>query len=113
MAQRFLPAILALILLVAACGGSSDSGSSVETSEPTQATTPEAPLQLRLIATFTCNQTRGATAAVAAPLISEALSKAASAGFTGPELREAMRTACSDAMVTLEGDAEFSNLFEQ
>lgn len=111
MVQRFLPLTLAVVLLVAACGGSSDSGSGTESSEPTQTAPAAVPLELRMTAQFTCSQIKGTTAAAATPLITEALTKAATAGFAGPELREALRAACSADMVTLEADAEFNNLF--
>lgn len=109
MVHRFLPVVFALTLVVTACGGTSDT-------EPTDESVPafevEIPTELVQFALFACNQLRGVTAASAEPVVTTQLTRVASAGYTGPELRDAMRSACPDVIGPLEEDAELSSLFE-
>lgn len=113
MDRRILPTVFALILVLAACGGSSngssDTGSTDETVPAVQA---EIPTELAQLALFACNQLRGVSAASAEPVVTAQLTRVASAGYTGQELRDAMRSVCSDVIGPLEEDAALSSLFE-
>jgi hypothetical protein len=109
MGRRVLMVVFGVMLVTAACGGASDTEPNPQTDQTVQ---QEIPLQLGAISLFTCNQLAGATPASAVPTIESALTDAATAGFTGPELRDALRAKCPDSMVSLESDAEFSSLFE-
>jgi hypothetical protein len=109
MVRRVLPVVLSLMLVMAACGGTSDS-------EPTDETVPagqsDMPADLVLFAQFTCNQLMGVAAAGAEPVITKGLTRAASSGYTGAEFRDALRSNCPDIIGPLESDAEISSLFE-
>jgi len=109
MVRRVLPTIFALILVIAACGGTSDT-------EPTDESVPavqaDISTELRAFAQFTCNQLIGVTAADAEPAITKGLTRAASSGYTAVEFRDALRAECPDTMVSLEADAAVSSLFE-
>jgi hypothetical protein len=109
MGRRVLIVVFGVMLVIAACGGASDTEPNPQTDQTVQ---QNIPVQLEQIALFTCNQLGGATLATAVPAIESALTKVASAGFTGAELRDTLRVKCPDTMVSLEIDAEFSSLFE-
>jgi hypothetical protein len=106
MVHRVLPVLVALMPVIAACGGTSDT-------EPTDDTVQaEIPTDLALVAQFTCNQLRGVAAGGAAPVITKELTRVASLGYTGSEFRDAMRSECPDTIGPLESDADVSSLFE-
>jgi hypothetical protein len=85
MVHRVLPVLVALMPVIAACGGTSDT-------EPTDDTVQaEIPTDLALVAQFTCNQLRGVAAGGAAPVITKELTRVASLGYTGSEFRDAIR----------------------
>jgi hypothetical protein len=97
------------MLVITACGGTSDT-------EPTDESVPavqaEIPTELVQLARFACNQLLGVAAASAEPVVTAQLTRVASAGYTGPELRDAMRSVCPDVIGPLEEVAETSSLFE-
>ncbi|NHZ70162.1 MAG: hypothetical protein GWP18_00800 [Proteobacteria bacterium] len=116
--RRVLLVGFVLMLVAAACSGSSDSGTSDETAqtsdtvESVDTPKPDIPTELGLVAQFTCNQTAGATPESATRLIEAGVKKAAASGFSGTELRDAMRVECPDTMDVLEPDAGITALFE-
>jgi hypothetical protein len=94
------------MLVMAACGGTSDS-------ESTDETVPaEIPTELAQFALFACNQLRGVAVASAERVVTAQLARVASAGYAGSELRDAMQSVCPDVIGPLEEDAELSSLFE-
>jgi hypothetical protein len=109
MVRRVLPVVFVLMLVIAACGGTSDSEPTNETAPAVQA---DIPTELRAFAQFTCNQLIGVTADGAEPTITKGLTRAASSGYSAVEFRDAMRSECPDTMVSLETDAAVSGLFE-
>ena len=107
MVRRVLLATLGLMLLITACGGTSDSeptGDTVEFSKE------EIPTGLAQVALLTCNQLGGATAEGAVPVITSALTRTATAGFTAQDFGAALRATCPDVMGPLEEDAAVSGL---
>ncbi len=112
MARRVLPVVFVLMLLTAACGSSSGSSDTESTTETTAIATAEIPTDLRLSAQFTCSQLKGAAVSASGPVVSTGIKKAEAAGYTGSELRDAMRSVCPDITAGLEGDAEINSLFE-
>jgi hypothetical protein len=97
------------MLVMAACGGTSDSESTDESVPAVQA---EIPTELAQLALFACNQLRGVAVASAERVVTAQLARVASAGYAGAELRDAMRSVCPDVIGPLEEDAELSSLFE-
>lgn len=112
MVRRVLLVVIALMLLTAACGSSSGSSDTESTTETTAIVTADIPTGLRLTAQFTCSQLSGVAASASGSVISGAVTRAAAAGFSGPELRDAMRSVCFDTTAGLEGDAEINSLFD-
>lgn len=111
--RRVLPVVLVLMLLLAACGGSSDSGSGDSGSGDgaTETVPVSIPADLVMVAAFTCNQTMGSTAERAIPIVTRELTKAATMGYTPQEFRGALVSECGESMATLEADPAFKNLF--
>jgi uncharacterized lipoprotein YajG len=109
MVRRVLPVVVAFLLVLAACSAGSDSDPTDETVPAVQA---EIPTELAQLALFACNQLRGVAPDAAEPGITSQLTRVASLGYTGQELRDAMRSVCPDVIGPLEEDAELSSLFE-
>lgn len=108
MVRRVLLVTLGLMLLITACGGASDSGATVDTVEFTK---EDIPTGLALVAQLTCSQLGGTTAETAVPVITGAMTRAATSGFTAQDFGAALRATCPDVMGSLEEDAAVSGLF--
>ena len=108
MARKVLVVAVGLMLLTAACGGSS--GTSV-TESTAQIAKEDVPTDLAQVAAFACLSLSGMTAETAVRPITKAIARVAPMGYTALELRGAMRAECPDAMTPLEADAAISSLF--
>jgi hypothetical protein len=108
MARNILVVVVGLMLLVAACGGSSGTSATESTAAIAK---EDVPTDLAQVAAFTCLSLSGTTAATALRPLTKAIERVAPLGYTALELRGAMRAECPDAMTPLEADAAISALF--
>jgi hypothetical protein len=109
MVRKVLLVVLGLMLLIAACGGSSGTSATESTAAIAK---EDVPTDLAQVAAFTCLSLSGMTAATAGPAITKGIERVAPMGYTALELRGAMRAECPDTMTPLEADAGIAGLFE-
>jgi hypothetical protein len=108
MARKLLVVVVGLMLLTAACGGSSGDSATGSTGAIAK---EDIPTDLQQVAAFTCLSLDGTTAATAVRPITKDIERVASMGYTALELRDAMRAECPEDMAPLEADAAISSLF--
>jgi ABC-type glycerol-3-phosphate transport system substrate-binding protein len=106
--RRVQLVVIGLALLLAACGGSSSSSSE----SPSETVPVDIPTDLAMVASLTCNQLGGSTPETAVPIITAAIPKAATSGYSSAELSGALQAECPDTMAPLVGNAEVASLFE-
>ena len=111
MLRRVMLVAVALTMLVAACGGSGDSGDTGSGDETPTTVVIEIPTDLQQVAAFSCTTLVGATGANAEPGVTKAIEKAAASGYSPPELAVAMRVQCPETMTAIEADATIAALF--
>ncbi len=114
MVRRVPLFVVGLMLLVAACGGASDTDTGGDGDTNTTAgaadETLAIPTEIQFNAAFTCSQITGQTPTAAVPILAAAIERAAALGFSPPELGIALRAECPDSMVVLLADAAVSSL---
>ncbi len=109
MVRKVLLVVFGLMLLTAACGGSSGTSATESTAAIAK---EDVPTDLAQVAAFTCLSLSGMTAETAVRPITKGIERVAPMGYTALELRGALRAQCPDAITPLEADAGIASLFE-